>query len=204
MKVPALRINAVNAAPVRGDGEFVLYWMIAARRRRANFALQRAVEWCRELGKPLVVLEALRCDHRWASARLHAFVLAGMRDNARDFAAAGVTYHPFVEQRRGAGKGLLASLGARAAAVVTDEFPCFFLPAMVRAAGAQLPVRLEQVDGYGLLPLRAAERVFARAVDFRRFLQRTLPPHLREGPAADPLRGQLPPSRPLPAAITRR
>ncbi len=42
--VPEVRIRAVNDRPRRADGAFVLYWMIAARRRRANFALQRAVE----------------------------------------------------------------------------------------------------------------------------------------------------------------
>ena len=34
--------------------------------------------------------------------------------------------------------------------IVTDEFPCFFLPRMVAAAGAKMPVLLEQVDSNGL------------------------------------------------------
>src|SRR4029079_3368522 len=38
MPVPALRIARQNAAPVRADGEYVLYWMIAARRLASNFA----------------------------------------------------------------------------------------------------------------------------------------------------------------------
>ena len=203
MPVPAIRITEVNAAPVRGDGDYVLYWMIAARRRRANFALQRAVEWCRELGKPLLVLEALRCDYRWASDRLHAFVVQGMRDNAADFAAGGVTYYPYVEPARGAGKGLLQALARRAAVVVTDEFPCFFLPRMVQAAGQSLQVKLEQVDGNGMLPLRAADKVFARAVDFRRFLQRVLAEHLPHFPMGDALRGDVGAAS-IPADILRK
>lgn len=191
MPVPAIRITDTNAAEIRADGEFVLYWMTSARRRRANFALQRAVEWCRELGKPLLVLEALRCDYRWASDRFHAFVLQGMRDNAADFAAGGVTYYPYVEPKRGAGKGLLSALAQRAAVVVTDEFPCFFLPHMVAAAGAKLKVKLEQVDSNGMLPMRAADKVFARAVDFRRFLQRVLPAHLPHFPMGDALRSEV-------------
>ncbi|MSR38892.1 MAG: deoxyribodipyrimidine photolyase [Planctomycetes bacterium] len=204
MPVPPLRITKVNSAPVRSNGEFVLYWMTSARRLRANFGLQRAAELSRELGKPLVVLEALRCDYQWASDRLHAFVLQGMRDNRADFAAKNVTYHPYVEPQRGAGKGLLLAMGQLAAAVVTDEFPCFFLPRMVQAAGALLPVQLEQVDSNGLLPMRAAEKVFARAVDFRRFLQRQLAAHLQDFPTGDPLRAELPESMPLPAAILRK
>jgi deoxyribodipyrimidine photo-lyase len=42
MPIPALRLRAVNQRPVRPDGAFVLYWMIAARRTRSNFALQHA------------------------------------------------------------------------------------------------------------------------------------------------------------------
>ena len=87
----------------------------------------------------------------------------------------------------GEGKGLLEALAERAALVVTDEFPCFFLPRMVAAAARKLAVRLEQVDSNGLLPLRATELVFPTAYAFRRFLQRTLPPHLAERPRARPL-----------------
>jgi deoxyribodipyrimidine photo-lyase len=203
MPVPAIRITEVNSAEVQAGGEYVLYWMTAARRRRANFALQRAVEWCRELGKPLLVLEALRCDYKWASDRFHAFVLQGMRDNAADFAAGGVSYYPYVEPARGAGRGLLQALAQRAAVVVTDEFPCFFLPRMVHAAGAKLKVKLEQVDGNCMLPMRAADKVFARAVDFRRFLQRVLAEHLPHFPVGDALRGDVGAAS-IPAEILRK
>ena len=187
--VPEVRLRAANDRPVRTDGAYVLYWMIAARRRRANFALQRAVSLAKELGKPVLVLEALRCGHRWASERLHAFVLQGMADNAADFAAAGVTCLPYVEPAPGAGKGLLAALAQQACVVVTDEFPCFFLPRMVAAAARAVPVRLEVVDGNGLLPLRVGDKVFGRAFDLRRFLQKALPAHLGDFPVGDPLRG---------------
>ncbi|MBL9077372.1 MAG: deoxyribodipyrimidine photolyase [Planctomycetes bacterium] len=187
--VPEVRLRVANERPVRRDGDYVVYWSIAARRRRANFALQHAARLAQELGRPLLVLEALRCGYRWASDRLHTFVLQGMADNAADFGAAGVTYWPYVEPEPGAGTGLLAALGERACAVVTDDFPCFFLPRMVAAAGARLPVRLDVVDGNGLLPLRTADRVFQRAFDFRRFLQKALPAHLAAIPVGDPLRG---------------
>ena len=88
--------------------------------------------------------------------------------------------------------------------MVTDDFPCFFLPRMVAAAGAKLErlgVRLEAVDSNGLLPLRAAKKTFARAFDFRRFLQRELRPHLAAGPRRDPLaRVELRPLRSLSRA----
>jgi len=203
-RVPALRLRAANTAPV-GGGDFVLYWMIAARRPGWNFALERALEWARELGKPLLVLEALRADYPWASARLHRFVLDGMAHNAQVFAARGVTHHAYVEPRPGAGRGLLEALAARACCVVTDEFPSLFLPRMVAAAAARLGVRLEVVDSNGLVPLRATSGPCATAFAFRRWLQRHLREHLDAFPRAEPLRGaRLAPPLPVPRAIARR
>ena len=185
--IPDLRIRTVNDAPASSDGEYVLYWMIAQRRLRWNFALDHALFEARRRGQKLLILEALRCGYPWASDRLHQFVIDGMAANARQAAEAGVRYFAYIEPEVGDGKGLLEALAARASLVVTDEFPCFFLPRMVEAAGRRLNVRLDAVDSNGLLPLRAAEKVYKRAVDLRRFLQKTLPPHLLEWPSADPL-----------------
>ncbi len=191
LAVPALRVQSSNAAPVRSDGDFVLYWMIANRRLSSNFALQRAVEWAVKLGKPLVIFEPLRSGYRWASDRLHQFVIDGMQDNQTRIAALqnrSIVYWPYVEARTDEGKGLLVGLAQRACVVVTDEFPCFFLPKMVAAAASRLPVRLEAVDSNGLLPLRATERVFTTAFSFRAYLQKELPPYLSQMPIAEPLR----------------
>ena len=202
--VPPIRIRLASPRPPRADGDFVLYWMIAARRVRMNFALERAVEWARQLDRPLVALEALRCDYPWASDRLHRFVLDGMGDNRRAFARTAVLYHPYVEPARHAGRGLLESLAARACVVVTDEFPGFFLPGMV-AAAARGPVLLEAIDSNGLLPLAATTAAASTAFAFRRILQRELPRHLGQVPKADPLaRVALPCLRELPREIARR
>jgi deoxyribodipyrimidine photo-lyase len=204
VSVPAARIRAVNGAPVRPGGDFVLYWMIAARRAAWSFALDRAVALCREHGKPLVVLEPLRADHPHASDRLHAFVLEGMADNAAAFGRAGVAYHPYVEPEVGHGKGLLAALADRAVVVVTDDFPTFFLPKMVARAATRLAVRLEAVDSNGLLPLAAAPRAFTTAFAFRSFLQKALLPHLEGRPSATPFAKLRLPRASIPRAITTR
>lgn len=191
MPVPDVRIRRLADAPLR-EGDYVLYWMIASRRSSHSFALDRALELARETNTPLLVLEPLRVGYRWASDRLHAFVIDGMRDQAAAFERAGVTYFPYLEPREGDGRGLLEALSARAVAVVTDDFPTFFLPRMVEAAADTLEargVRLEAVDGNGLYPMYATDRVFGRAVDFRRHLHKTLLPHLREKPSANPFAG---------------
>ena len=186
-RVPSSRVSVLNQAPLRPERDFVLYWMVASRRVRWSYALDRAAELAREAGKPLLVFEPLRCGYRWASDRLHRFIMDGMADNQRALAARGVTYFPYLEPEAGAGKGLLAALGARACAVVTDDYPTFFIPRMQRAAAAALDVQLEAVDGNGLYPIRASARLFARAVDLRRYYQRELRPYLVERPQLRPL-----------------
>lgn len=204
-RVPGLRVTARNDAPVDLRGRFVLYWCVAARRTSFNFALERAAEWAAALQRPLVVLEALRVGYPWASDRLHRFVLQGMAANARRLAKRSVLHRAYVEPEPGAGSGLLEELARAACVVVTDDFPCFFLPRMVAAAAVRLAVRLEAVDGNGLLPMRAAPQLFPTAYAFRRFLQKEIAPHLRAFPRADPLaRRALPRLARLPAQFERR
>ena len=183
------RVTPLNQAPLRSEGRYVLYWMTAQRRTRSNFALQRALTWCQELGRPLVIFEPLRVGYEWASERFHSFVIDGMRDNQARCAELGVSYYPYVEPREGAGKGLLRALADEACVVIADEYPCYFLPRMLQRAAQQLEVRLEQVDSCGLLPLRASPRHFTTAASFRRHMQKTISPHLHAErfPHLDPL-----------------
>ena len=179
--------------------------MIANRRLRYNYSLQRAVELAVELGKPLIVFEALRCGYEWASDRLHRFVLQGMADNRKAANGLPVTYYCYVETKPGGGQGLLAALAKDACAIVTDDFPCFFIPRMLNAVSKKMPVLTESVDSNGLLPMRSADRVFPTAYAFRRFLQRELPGHLPQAPAANPFaRVELPKLKGLPPGILKK
>ena len=178
--------------------------MTTTRRTRFNHALQRATEWARELGRPLVVLEALRSDYPWASDRLHRFILQGMADNQRRLMNSSATYYPYVENEKGAGRGLLKALATDASLVVTDDYPAFFLPAMVSAAAGQLSQRFEAIDGNGLLPMSVGDREFKTAYSFRRFLQKNLLEHLNELPLEDPLAEPIPESIDLPLEVFER
>ena len=191
-EVPELRVrtgsfgSTGSFGEVRADGSYVLYWMIANRRPGWNYSLQRAIDWALALQKPLVVLEALRSDYRWASDRFHHFVIQGMADNSAHFRNKPVFYYPYLEPEPSRGAGLLKSLAADACMVVSDDFPCFFLPKILRAAARQIRVRFELVDSNGIVPMRATEKTFLRAFDFRRFLQKRLPDFLLESPAPSP------------------
>ncbi|MEM9293098.1 MAG: deoxyribodipyrimidine photolyase [Acidobacteriota bacterium] len=200
MTVPSLRLRPLNDAPLRPDGDYVLYWMVAFRRLDWNFALQRAVEQARELGKPLIVLEPLRIGYEWASDRFHRFVFEGMVDQAEGLKDSPVAYYPYLEPAAGKGSGLLEALAQRACAVVTDDYPCFFLPRMQAAVAPRLGVSLEAVDSNGLYPLQDTDRLFTRAHSFRAWLQKKLPPHLAQPPSADPLAGVSLPQATIPEA----
>jgi len=203
--VPTQRIRRLGTGAIRPTGDYVLYWMTANRRVQWNFALDRAVELSLQLGKPLLIFEPLRAGYRWASDRLHRFVIDGMADNAAICAKRNIAYYPYVEPFPDADKGLLAALAGKACAVIGDDYPCFFLPQLSAAGVKHIPVAYEVVDANGIMPLQAVDKWYSAAVHFRRFLQAKLPIFLRQQPAADglaELRGR--PAAHLPADILAR
>jgi deoxyribodipyrimidine photo-lyase len=163
----AARVRRANDRPVNASGGYVLYWMQAARRLDHNHALDHALAEARRLGRPLVVYEGLRLRYPWASARLHRFVLEGMRANAEAAGRLGLAYWPWVERRPGEGRGLLASLAARAALVVTDDFPCFIVPAQIAALAARAEVAVVAVDANTIVPLARLGSTVSAAAHLR-------------------------------------
>lgn len=185
--VPDLRIHALNTGDIATGGDYVLYWMTAARRFNYNYALQRAVELANELDKPLVILDALRLGYPWASARFHYFIIEGMHDLAAIDQPA--TYLNFIESHTqsdaddalrssGSGRGLLEALSTRACAIIGDDFPCFFLPKMHAAVAPRLGPRFEVVDANGWIPMRATDKVHTTAYSYRRWIQKNIREHL--------------------------
>jgi deoxyribodipyrimidine photo-lyase len=199
-----IRIQACNGKSVDPSGEFVLYWMSAYHRVGWNFSLERAVEWSRSLAKGLVILEDLRCGGRWDCDRFHAFALNAMADNAERLRNASVSYYPYIERREGEADGLLRALSARAAVVVTDDYPMLPHRSKVVSAAESSPVLMERVDSNGLLPMSAYDRVFTTAYSFRRFLQKNLHAYLLDFPKADPIKSLQLPAVSLPAEIIDR
>lgn len=182
MSVPSIRVRICNRQDFNPKGKYVLYWMNAARRVDSNFAIDRSIEISNTLKKPILIFEGIRQGYRWANDRHHLFVMQGMLDQAQALKTKGVSYYPYVEEELGAGKGLIEELAKHACAVVTDDYPAFFLPRMVKAAAKRIQVRMEAIDGNGLYPMRATDRVFTVAHSFRRHLQKELPDHIQHGP----------------------
>lgn len=187
MPIPTNRLTDLNHAPENGSGDYVLYWMIANRRLRWNFALDHAIDRAKQFQKPLLIFEPLRARYRWASDRIHRFVIEGMRDHATSLAGKEIGYYPYVEPLPGQGTPLLHQLAKRACVVITDDYPCFFLPEMVAAVKDRLPVRIQQVDSNGVIPLRLADRTFTVAHSYRRWMQKNILDALLDQPKPDPI-----------------
>jgi deoxyribodipyrimidine photo-lyase len=161
------RLRRLNDRTVRREGEYVLYWAQAYRRLERNHALDYALRCSTELGRPLVVYEGLRIDYPWASRRLHRFVLEGMAASAARAARLGLNYWPFVERAKGEGRGLLRRLAARACLVVTDDYPCFIVPAQAHALAAKADVAVFAVDSNSVVPLALLGAAVSAAAHLR-------------------------------------
>ena len=143
-------------------------------RATSNYALQRAADWARWLRLPLVVLSIAQLDYRWATERSHAFLLDSMGDVERALRASPVEMLTFIERRVGEAEGLVEAVARAAAVVVLDDHPG------IQGSPEHLPIRSEAIDHVSIVPLGSTDRVFTRAYDLRRYLQRVLPDYLDE------------------------
>lgn len=178
-----LRLHApARWSPVPG-GAFVLYWIQTTHRAHDNFAFNFAAEQANALGVPVVVYHGLRPDYPWASDRLHTFMLEGVADLARDFAAMGVQYafhldpgpdHPGGVVPPRPDTSPLVALARRAALVVTDFFPTFVVPRQVRALRRKVDTPVVAVESCTVVPLRWVGREHKTARGIRPVLQRGL------------------------------
>jgi hypothetical protein len=125
------------------NGEFVLYWMQAARRLENNIALRYAREKANESEVPLVVYEP---PYPAPNERIRAFALAGAADNLADARAFGIRY---VNDAPDVGRSRL---------VVTDEFPTPAFREQTKQLIASSPVAVHVVDGNGVFPMRAFDK----------------------------------------------
>ena len=162
------RIEVLNECDIAEGGEYVLYWMVAARRLHFNASLQRAVELAEELGKPLLVFEAISTRHEFASDRIITFMVQGMVENIQQFEFHRIRYIPWVSTPLQSGNHLLQNLALRACAVITDSFPTYHPRYVIEKMQSKLNIRFEAVDGNGVLPMSSGNDAFSTAHAFRR------------------------------------
>jgi deoxyribodipyrimidine photo-lyase len=147
------RVRRLNDRPANAKGEYVLYWSQVYRRGHDNAALAYAIERANELGLPCLVYEALRPDYPYASDRIHSFVLEGARDTAAVLGSRGVAHAFFLPKTTDEARGVVGKLAARAAMIVSDEFPTYIVPAQNEAAAKRATCAYVTVDDCVVVPM---------------------------------------------------
>jgi deoxyribodipyrimidine photo-lyase len=151
LAIQAERVRPLNDRKATGR-PFVVYWMQAAQRTRANHALEYAVRAANELRKPLVVFFALTEDYPEANERHYAFMLEGLKETREALRRRGV---PMVV-RRGRPDAEIAAFGRDAAMVVVDDGYVRVERGWRRAAAAALDCPLVEVATNVIIPVEAA------------------------------------------------
>jgi len=169
------------------SGEYILYWMTAARRPHWNHALEHSIEIAKDHNLPLVVIESLALQHKWANDRISTFVLQGMLDNRDTFAKTGVTYIPYIETKRKEASGLLKAWLQRAKICIIDDYPTYYPKHVLNTALKVKPCEIRVVDSNGFMAMRAQGRAFSTAYSLRRHLHKTIREHMHDFPSARPL-----------------
>src|SRR5512136_2235521 len=179
-QVPPERIRRLNERPERAGADFVLYWIQMYHRAEQNWALTSAVEAANRLALPLVVYHGLGYNYPYANDRIHRFILEGVAELAERFARRGILYHFNLRRRAADPNDLLYRLARRAALVVTDDFPAFFIPTQTTRVAGKLDVAMWAVDSNGIVPLAAIPSEQYGAYTLRPKIRRLLADHLRQ------------------------
>jgi len=161
--------NNVEADP---DGDYVLYWMQINRRFHYNYALEYAVGWANKLDKPLLVYEGLNCNYPWACDRIHTFMMQGMKENLEYARENNINFFSYLEDKPGAGKGLLYRLAENACCIISDEYPVYIIRDHNETVPQKLDTKYTTVDSNGLIPLGLTDKAPYNAYFFRKIMQR--------------------------------
>jgi deoxyribodipyrimidine photo-lyase len=172
------RARQLNSAPVRPGGEYVLYWCQMNRRAESNQALDFAVGLANELHVPVLFYEGLTYSYPYASDRFHRFILEGVPATARRLNTLGIGYIFYLRRRPSDPNDVLYRLAARAAAVVTDDYPTFIAARHNASVPPKLNIAFYAVDASCIVPMACfAKREYA-AYTIRPKIHKLLPQYL--------------------------
>ncbi len=156
------RVKALNSKPAREAADYVLYWSQMNRRADSNHALEFAAGLANQRQLPLLVYEGLTCTYPYANDRMHTFVIEGVPETGRRLEARGIGYHFHLRRTRQDPNDRLYALAARAAAIVTDDYPTFIARRHNASVPAKVDVPYYAVDSSCIVPMsQFAKREYA-------------------------------------------
>ena len=182
------RVRRLNDAPVRRDGNYVLYWSQVNRRAACNQALDYAIRIANSLKLPVLFYEGLTCAYPHANDRLHTFILEGVKDTAAALKRRGVGYRFYLRRTRKDPDDAVYRLAIEAAAVVTDDYPVFLAARHNARVPAKLPIAYHAVDASCIVPMNLLEKREYAARTIRPKIQKVLARHLAPYVDTKPLR----------------
>jgi deoxyribodipyrimidine photo-lyase len=142
----------MNTRPERRSGEYVLYWMQSTHRFEDNWALRCAVREADRLGLPVIIHQGLDPTYEHANDRIHSFILHNARELAQRAAKLGLRYQFVLRRRRGDDRRVVDRLAARAALVVTDDFPTAGIAERTQRFAARVDCRVVSVESHAIVP----------------------------------------------------
>ena len=104
------------------------------------------------LGLPVLVYHGVREDYPYASDRLHRFILGASRDLGIGCRERGLACVQHVDRDGRREKGLVHRLGAKAAAIVSEDQPTFVARWQIDRVAARAAVPLYAVNAACLVP----------------------------------------------------
>ena len=176
------RVRPLNSAPIRSKengASYVLYWTGANRRVEGNHALAHAATLANELKLPLLYYEPLTCAYPSANDRLHTFILEGVPDNAARLHSKGIGYCFHLRRRFSDPADTIFQLAAKAAAVISDDYPTFYPAYQNATVPPQLACTCYAVDSSCVIPMNRFEKRQYAAYTIRPRVQKLLPEYLK-------------------------
>ena len=180
------RARRLNAAAIRPAAAYVLYWAQMNRRADANQALDFAIELANDLALPVLFYEGLTCTYPYANDRLHRFILEGVPDTEARLAQRGIGYIFYLRRRESDPNDVLYRLAARAAAVITDDYPTFIAARHNASVAPKLDVAFYAIDASCIVPMSCFDKREYAARTIRPKIHKLLPRYLGPVPVVKP------------------
>ena len=173
------RVQLLNHKSAKTGGKYILYWMQMFKRTTHNHALNFAINQANERKLPLVVYEGLKFYYPWASDRIHTFILEGVEEKRREFEKLGIRYIFYLQRDDNSPTQTVAKLAKDAALIVTDNFPCFIIPAHNKSIAEKAEIPVYAVDANGVIPMSKFEKEEYGAYTIRPKIKRILHEYLQ-------------------------
>ena len=158
------------------------------RRSESNHALEYAIQLANEHDLPVLCYEGLTCTYPNANDRLHTFVLEGVADTQDTLERRGIGYAFYLRRKRSDANDILYRLAAKAAAVVTDDYPTFIAATHNASVPEKIQIAYFAVDSSCIVPMSCIEKREYAAYTIRPKITRLLAEYMVAAPSHQPKR----------------